>query len=56
MYSLEPPLRGDSNEYPQSRFLSKKKKMDIPVNPVYYIKVGFNGFKYYRHVFVMAKT
>ena len=33
-YSLEPPRRGGSNEYPQSMFLSrKKKKMYTPVNP-----------------------
>ena len=25
-YSLEPPWRGGSNEYPQSMFLSRKKK------------------------------
>ena len=25
-YSLEPPLRGGSNEYPQSMFLSRNKK------------------------------
>ena len=25
-YSLEPPRRGGSNEYPQSMFLSKNKK------------------------------
>ena len=33
-YSLEPPRRGGSNEYPQSRFLSRNKKNNvIPVNP-----------------------
>ena len=33
-YSLEPPRRGGSNEYPQSMFLSRnKEKMYIPVNP-----------------------
>ena len=36
-YSLEPPRRGGSNEYPQSMTLSKNKK--------YYIKVGFEGVK-----------
>ena len=39
-YSLEPPRRGGSNEYPQSMFLSRDK-----TNNVYYIKVGFNGVK-----------
>ena len=33
-YSLEPPRRGGSNEYPQSVFLSRNKKiMYTPVNP-----------------------
>ena len=33
-YSLEPPRRGGSNEYPQSMFLSRNKKkiMYTPVN------------------------
>ena len=37
-YSLEPPRRGGSNEYPQSMFLSRNKKiMYIPVNPSFTI-------------------
>ena len=33
-YSLEPPRRGGSNEYPQSMFLSGNKKNNVyPVNP-----------------------
>ena len=32
-YSLEWPLQGRSNEYPQSVFLSRNKKMNSPVNP-----------------------
>ena len=28
-YSLEPPRRGGSNEYPQSMFLSKTKKNNV---------------------------
>ena len=33
VYSLEPPRRGGSNEYPQSMFLSKNRKiMYTPVN------------------------
>ena len=37
-YSLEPPRRGGSNEYPQSMFLAKSKKIKhIPVNPSYTI-------------------
>ena len=43
-YSLE-PLRGGSNEYPQSMFLSRNKKNNVyPCKPqFYYIKVGFKG-------------
>ena len=37
-YSLEPPRRGGSNEYPQSMFLSKIRKiMYTPVNPSFTI-------------------
>ena len=54
-YSLEPPQKGGSNEYPQSMFLSRNKKNNVyPCKPqFYYIKVGFKGSKLYRHVFVM---
>ena len=46
-YSLEPPRRGGSNEYPQYMFLSKTKKNTVyPCKPqFYYIKVGFMGVK-----------
>ena len=46
-YSLEPPRRGGSNEYPQSMFLSRNKKNNVyPCIPqFYYIKVGFKGVK-----------
>ena len=56
-YSLEPPRRGGSNEYPQSMFLSRKKKNNVyPCKPqFYYIKVGLRGSKLYRHVFVMFR-
>ena len=38
-YSLEPPRRGGSNEYPHSMFLSRNKKNDIyPVNPSFTIQ------------------
>ena len=42
-YSLEPPRRGGSNEYPQSMFLSRNKINNIyPCKrQFYYIKVGF---------------
>ena len=41
-YTLEPPLRGGSNEYPQSMFWSKnKKKIGIPLHtPVFQYKSG----------------
>ena len=46
-YSLEPPRRGGSNEYPQSMFLSRNTKNNVyPCKPqFYYIKVGFKGVK-----------
>ena len=46
-YSLEPPHRGGSNEYPQSMFLSRNNKNNVyPCKPqFYYIKVGFMGVK-----------
>ena len=46
-YSLEPPWRGGSNEYPQSVFLNRHKKNNVyPIKPpFYYIKVGFKGVK-----------
>ena len=45
--SLEPPRRGGSNEYPQSMFLSRSKKINVyHCKPqFYYIKVGFKGVK-----------
>ena len=56
-HSLEPHRRGGSNEYPQSMFLSRNKKiMHTPVNPsftIYICKWGLRGSKLYRHVFVM---
>ena len=46
-YSLEPPQRGGSNEYPQYMFLSRIKNNNVyPCKPqFYYIKVGFKGDK-----------
>ena len=36
-YSLEPPRRGGSNEYPQSMFMSRNKKNNIyPIKPQFY--------------------
>ena len=46
-YSLEPPHRGSSKEYPQSMFLIRNKKNNVyPCKPqFYYINVGFKGVK-----------
>ena len=54
-YSLEPPRRGGSNEYPQSMFLSRNKKSNVyPCKAQFYcIKAGLKGAKLYRRVFVM---
>ena len=54
-YLLEPPRLGNSNECPQSMFLSRNKKNNVyPCKPQFYcIKVGFKGAKLYRYVFVM---
>ena len=54
-YTLELPRRGGSNEYPQSMFYSKIRKiMYTPVNPSFTIfKWGLRGSKLYRRVFVM---
>ena len=49
-YSLEPPRRGGSNEYPQIMFLSRNKKNNVyPCKPQW----GLRGSKLYRRVFVM---
>ena len=57
-YTLEPPHRGGSNDYPQSMFLSRNKKNNVyPCKPqFYYIKWGLRGSKLYRRVFVMNVT
>ena len=49
-YSLEPPRRGGSNEYPQSMVLSRNNKNNVyPCIPqFYYIKVGFKGVVCFR--------
>ena len=46
-YSLEPPRRGGSNEYPQSIFFRRNKKNNVyPCKPQFYsIKVGLKGVK-----------
>ena len=44
-YSLEPPRRDGSNEYPQSMFLSRNKKNNVyTCKPqFYYTQLGFKG-------------
>ena len=46
-YLLKPPRRVGSNEYPQSMFLSRNKKINVyPCKPQFYcIKVWFKGVK-----------
>ena len=53
-YTLEPPRRGGSNEYPQSMFWSKNKKNRYtPAYPSFAIKqVGFKGVFITRTCFV----
>ena len=52
-YSLEPPRRGGSNEYPLSMYLSRNKKNNVyPCKPqFYYIRVGFKGGQHYIGMF-----
>ena len=45
-YSLEPPLRGSSNEYLQSLFWKRNRKIHVGIpfyTTFYYLKVGFKG-------------
>ena len=53
-YSLEPPRRGGSNEYPQSMFLSRNKKNNVyPSKPQFYnIKMWFKGGQNYIGMFL----
>ena len=52
-YSLEPPHRGGSYEYPESMFLRRNKKNNVyPCKlQFYYIKVGFKGGQNYIGMF-----
>ena len=54
-YTLEPPRRGGSNEYPQSMFWSKnKKKRYTPAFPSFTIlKWGLAGYSLHGDVFLM---
>ena len=52
-FSLEPPRRGSSNEYPHSMLLCRNKKNNVyPCKPqFYYIKVGFMWGQNYVSMF-----
>ena len=51
-HSLEPPRRGNSNEYPQSMFWSKyKKNRYTPAYPSFAIKSGVQGGIHYTDKF-----
>ena len=52
-YLFEPSRRGYSNEYPQSMFVSRNKKINVyPCKPqLYCMKVGFKGSNLYIGVF-----
>ena len=54
-YTLEPPRRGGSNEYPQSMFWSKNKKNRYtPAYPSFSKqKWGLRGYTLHGHVFMM---
>ena len=57
-YTLEPPRRGGSNEYPQSMFWSKNKKNRFtPAYPSFTIqKWGSRRYTLHGHVFVMKNN
>ena len=51
-YTLEPPRRGGSNEYPQSMFWSKNKKNRYtPAYPSLLYKSGVQGDIHYTDMF-----
>ena len=54
-YTIEPPRRGGSNEYPQYMFWSKNKKNRY--TPAYHnfaiSKWGLRGYTFHGHVFLM---
>ena len=54
VYTLEPPRRGGSNEYPQSMFWSiNKKNRHTPAYPSFTIqKWGLVGYSLHGHVFL----
>ena len=55
-YLLEPPQRGGSNEYPQSMFLNRNKKINVyPCKPQFYCnKWGFKGVRTTMYIGVFS--
>ena len=53
MYSLEPPRRGGSNEYPQSMFVQKHEKYQNFLSEIFHFLVVKYSILLYRRVFVM---
>ena len=54
-YTLEPPRRGGSNEYPKSMFWSKNKKNShtLAYPSFAILKWGSGGYSLHGHVFLM---
>ena len=53
-YTLEPPCRGGSNDYPQFMFCIKKETRYTPVNPgLTILKWGLRVCTFHGHVFLM---
>ena len=50
-YMLKPPRRGGSNEYPQSMFWSKNKKIGIPLHTPGLLYSGAQGGIHYTDMF-----
>ena len=51
-YTLEPPWRGGSNEYPQSMFGAEIRKIGIPLQtPVLLYKSGVQWGIHYTNIF-----
>ena len=51
-YTLEPPRRGGSNEYPQSMFwIQNNENRNTPVNPILLYKSGVKWDIHYMDMF-----
>ena len=58
VYTLEPPRRGGSNEYPQSMFwIKNKKNRYTPAYPSFaMLEWGISGYTLHGHVFMMYSS